>query len=68
MPAAHARVEALELLRRLRPPVKRAGGGSPLTVLAFDEAEIFPRASRQRAGLSHVLFRFELCVLRVLCG
>ncbi len=66
MPAAHARVEALEFLRRPGPAVKRAGGGPPrrpLTPtlspwgrgsLGTDEAEVAPRAAGQQHGLAEL--------------
>src|SRR4051794_15110953 len=55
MPAAHARVETFEFLRRLWPAVERAGGRSPLAVLVFIEAEIFPRTAGQRDGLAEFI-------------
>src|SRR5258706_98655 len=55
MSTAHARVEALEVISRLWPAVERAGGGRPLAILVLDEAEILPRASRQRDGFAKVL-------------
>ncbi|MCH8992454.1 MAG: response regulator, partial [Acidobacteria bacterium] len=62
VPAAHARVEALKFHRRLRPAVKRAGGGSPLPVFAFGEPKILPRHTGQCHGSPE--FVLALSVLR----
>ena len=56
MPAAHARVEGSEGGRSFGPALERASGGRPFAVLAFDPAEIAPRAARQRDGLTEFVF------------